>query len=177
MSFLSQVGAVFLGVFVTFLVYRLWDWRNARRQKAVTKQVISIEIADSMARLEAFQSAANEVLDSGSGIQTLYNEVFPLRTFAYDAAFKGGEVRKLDDWTLEKALHDYVVRCEGFNTEVRLAREALIEKFDSLRDVPPDMLRASVRFRLPNIEDLINRSNTLIKMMMDDSGRPQNPSR
>ena len=174
--FVPTLVATFLGVFLSFTAYRLWDWYKAKGQRDVTKSVLSLEITDNMARLEVFRTEANEVLNGKGSIKTLYSLLLPVQTSAYNVAFQSGEIRRLGDSKLEMALMEYAVRCEGFNTGVRFARDSLIERFGSLRDVPLDAVNEPLRWKLANVEDLINRSHELLKMMIKGWSEPDTPS-
>lgn len=183
-TLLATFAGVILSVILSLGVYRLWDWINAKRQRAATKHILSLEIASSLGTLKSVRTEASNVIDGKSNIQTWCSPLSTVHTPAYNEAFKRGEIHRLGDRALEEALIKYAEGCEGFNIEMRGLREILqmrwlreiVEKKTGSGVVPIELAQASVQSRLPVLDELINRGYELLRMMDEDMAESDTPS-
>jgi hypothetical protein len=174
-TLLATFAGVLLSIGLSLLVRSLVNRYKAKGQRATTKHVLSLEIADTLGRLKSVRTGANNVINGNSNIQTLCSPASTLRTSAYNDAFKRGEIYRLGNSTLEEALMRYAWRCENFNNEIRWIGEIVKEKF-GFGVVPLAIARAHLQPRLPVIDELINRGYELLKMMNEDLGESDTPS-
>jgi len=115
------------------------------------------------------------VINGSSHIQTWCSPAATLHIPAYESAFQRGDIHRLGDSTLEKALFNYASGCKIFNYEMRWIEELVKEKHGSGL-VPLEIAKALVQPRLPVLDELIDQSWKLLRMMNEDLAESDTPS-
>lgn len=175
-TLLATFAGVIVSVILSFTAYRLWDWHNAKRQRVTSKHVLSLEIVDSLGKLKSARTAANNVINGNVSILTWCNLASRVQTSAYDDAFKRGDIHKLGDRKLERALAQFAQECENFNTDVRWLREVVYESYGFFGDVPLDKVGERIQARLTVMDELIAQGWQVLRMMNPDMGESDIPS-
>jgi hypothetical protein len=163
-TLLATFAGVVLSIVLSTFVYWIRSRHITKREKAITKHVLLLEIINNLGILRSNRTAANEVINGTSNIQTWCDPSHAVHTSALKAAYEQGNLNRLGDKIFEEALWKYMNKLDDYNQEMRWIREITIARFGFLEKVPPAEASLVVQPRLSILDDLIERGFKLLEM-------------
>lgn len=125
-TFFPAMIATFLGVFLSFLLLRLYDRERGRRMAGNAKQAILKELEDNERLLEHLY---NMLENSKKQNAVQYNIPHRLKTSAYDSALSNNLIRFIGTTKLQHELAFYAQQCQFVNKRMQIYEQFVNHNF------------------------------------------------
>ena len=163
-TFLVTVAATFLGVFLSFGLFRLWDHYSEQREKVTIKRVILQEVVVNKVQLNVIHNHLEEGGPAITGALLLTH--VPLKTNAYSAAFQAGKLSRIGDINLEQKLGEYAFSCELYERFIEFRKYVLIRDYSVIEKAPLELLQLIYDDQRNRIEALLGLCGELEKLLL-----------
>lgn len=125
-TFFPAMIATFLGVLLSFLLLRLYDWKRGKRMAGDAKQAILKELEDNEKLLEHLY---NMLENSKRQDAVQYNIPHRLKTSAYDSALSNNQIRFIGNTKLQHELAFYAQQCQFVNKRMQIYEDFVNHNF------------------------------------------------